>query len=88
MHGRDGEGKSQCFQIVELSLVQLIVHLTADQRIIYVLYEVNFVQQEGVIGCRRVRVDFERLEALKAGDRLALLPGHGVSIILLAITER
>ena len=41
VHGRDGEGKSQCFQIVELSLVQLIVHLTADQRIIYVLYEVR-----------------------------------------------
>ena len=43
VHGRDGEGKSQCSQVVELSLVQLIVHLTADQRIIYVLYEVNFV---------------------------------------------
>ena len=35
--------------------------------------------QEGVTSCRRVRVDFERLKTLKRGDRLALLPGHGVS---------
>ena len=35
--------------------------------------------QEGVTSCRRVRVDFDRLKTLKKGDRLALLPGHGVS---------
>jgi len=38
--------------------------------------------QEGVTACRRVRIDFERLKALKAGDRLALLPGHGVTLEL------
>ena len=41
----------------------------------------NVLPQEGVTGCRRVKVDFERLKALRVGDRLALLPGHGVSII-------
>jgi len=35
-----------------------------------------------VTACRRVRIDFERLKALKAGDRLALLPGHGVTLEL------
>ena len=34
--------------------------------------------QEGVTSCRRVRVDFDRLKTLKKGERLALLPGHGV----------
>ena len=47
--------------------------------------EYNFLSQEGVTACRRVRIDFERLKALKAGDRLALLPGHGVIIIIITI---
>merc|ERR1711953_1422856 len=38
--------------------------------------------QEGVTSCRRVRVDFDRLKTLKKGDRLALLPGHGVTLEL------
>merc|ERR1712156_1397132 len=38
--------------------------------------------QEGVTSCRRVRVDFDRLKTLKRGDRLALLPGHGVTLEL------
>ena len=41
----------------------------------------NSLPQEGVTACRRVKIDFERLKTLRAGDKLALLPGHEVIVI-------
>ena len=40
----------------------------------------NSLPQEGVTACRRVKIDIGRLKTLRAGDKLALLPGHEVSV--------